>query len=273
MLTNCPRDTHECISPITKKIICLPVHQAGNEIVDCLGSTDEKTFCRLTHPKNPELRYKCWNEKICVSDKYFCKEKLCYFERLHNCSNDITGVISRLGEDNNLRFPEYEHVMIERSQTNVFSLIIQKIFLLHPTQAMLDLKTSSEQSNSLTELTMNQENMILNKQFQNDRSVACNRGIGIYVGIPMKIHCLCPPSYYGDRCQFQSQRVSLILQFSQVCKTNCQGIFGIIITLIDQDNIIHDHEQLTYTTTYKCENKFFIYLLYKSRPKKYDKNL
>ncbi|CAF2762362.1 unnamed protein product [Rotaria sp. Silwood2] len=132
---------------------------------------------------------------------------------------------------------------------------------------MSDLEASSEQSNSLIKLTGNQENTILNKQFPIDRTDICNRGIGIYVGISMTMHCLCPPSYYGDRCQFQSQLVSLILQFSRMCETNCQEAFGIIITLIDQDNIIHDHEEITYTGTYKYENKFFIYLLYKLRPR------
>ena len=42
---------------------------------------------------------------------------------------------------------------------------------------------------------------------------------------------------------------------------------GEYLVFIDQDNIIHDYEQLTYTTTYKCDNKFFIYLLYQSQPK------
>ncbi|CAF1314374.1 unnamed protein product [Rotaria sp. Silwood1] len=267
VLTNCPRDTHECISPITKKIICLPVHQAGNGIVDGLGSTDERTFCRLTYPKNYKLRYKCWNETICIPNNYFCGNDLCFFDELHNCSKDITDVINRLYEDKKLEIPDYEHFMLEPPKTTVSSLIMERNFLLNPTHSIFDLETSFEQSNSLIKLTTNQENAILNKQFRNVRTDTCNRGIGIYVGISMTIECLCPPSYYGDRCQFQSQRVSLILQFSSMCETNCQGAFGIVITLIDQDNIIHDYEQITYTTIYKCENKYFNYLLYKSRPK------
>ncbi|CAF4260324.1 unnamed protein product [Rotaria magnacalcarata] len=41
----------------------------------------------------------------------------------------------------------------------------------------------------------------------------CNRGILIYYGKNESEQCLCPPSYYGDRCQYQNQRVSLTLQF------------------------------------------------------------
>ncbi|CAF4520202.1 unnamed protein product, partial [Rotaria sp. Silwood2] len=47
----------------------------------------------------------------------------------------------------------------------------------------------------------------------------CNRGILIPVVVRLasdpdigKGECLCPPSYYGDRCQYQSQRVSLSIQ-------------------------------------------------------------
>ena len=79
--------------------------------------------------------------------------------------------------------------------------------------------------------------------------------------------CLCPPSYYGNRCQYQSQRVSLSLQFTQLCETLCTKSYAIIISLIDEDHIIHDYEQLTYMSTHKCEDKFFIYLLYRIRPK------
>ena len=36
----------------------------------------------------------------------------------------------------------------------------------------------------------------------------CNRGITV---IEMnEIRCFCPPSYYGDRCQFFSDRLSVI---------------------------------------------------------------
>ncbi|CAF2136233.1 unnamed protein product [Rotaria magnacalcarata] len=39
----------------------------------------------------------------------------------------------------------------------------------------------------------------------------CHRGILIYYGKNESEKCLCPPSYYGSRCQYQNQRVSLTL--------------------------------------------------------------
>lgn len=58
--------------------------------------------------------------------------------------------------------------------------------------------------------------------------------------------CLCPPSYYGNQCQFQSQRISLTVQFRKECAPNCRGIYGMIVTLIDSDNHIHSYDRFTY---------------------------
>jgi hypothetical protein len=44
--------------------------------------------------------------------------------------------------------------------------------------------------------------------------------------------CLCPPSYYGDHCQYQNQRISLTLQF-RVTSDSVQTPLVVIIYLID----------------------------------------
>ncbi|CAF4901435.1 unnamed protein product [Rotaria sp. Silwood1] len=271
-LNNCPRDTHECISPITHKMMCLPVHQAGDGIIDCLGSTDEREFCRLRHPKNPGIRYRCWNDSICIPNVYFCNENICWYNKLYNCSKELKNFIGHLSSDRKLLLPDYEHFMLERPQVNISSLYMKEDFLLNSIPTISDLELFSEQSNLLMRSSINHDNRICRKTFPTDLFPICGRGIKIYAGISKTIHCLCPPSYYGDECQFQSQRVSLLLQFSRICERNCSGVFGIIITLIDQDNVIHDHEQITYISIHKCENKYFNYLLYKSRPKNMTKN-
>ncbi|CAF4843236.1 unnamed protein product, partial [Rotaria sp. Silwood2] len=42
-----------------------------------------------------------------------------------------------------------------------------------------------------------------------DSEWPCNRGIDLYVRMPdftAQLYCLCPPSFYGDRCQYENQR-------------------------------------------------------------------
>ncbi|CAF1325493.1 unnamed protein product, partial [Adineta ricciae] len=247
--STCPLDTHECISPITKKLICLPYHRAGNGIVDCLGSTDEREYCRLQNPERFQRRYRCWNDTLCITLIELCLDGRgeCLIEENLECSSDMTRVLGRLNEDATLKFPAYKYFMLDRLRTNLSSLPTKK--------------------NDSIPLTTDQENIALNKKFTIKRTETCHRGILIYIGISLKIHCLCPPSYFGDRCQYQSQRVSLTLQFSRKCTPLCYEVFAIVVSLIDQDNIIHAYEQLTYLSTYECDKKFFTYLLYQSRPK------
>ena len=85
--------------------------------------------------------------------------------------------------------------------------------------------------------------------------------------------CLCPPSYYGDQCQYQNQRISLIIKF-RALSDSWQTLFAIIILLIDDSNerIIHSYEQFTYLSMRDCKIKFNIYLLYSTRPKNSTKN-
>ncbi|CAF4135808.1 unnamed protein product, partial [Rotaria sordida] len=99
----------------------------------------------------------------------------------------------------------------------------------------------------------------------------CNRGILIYVGQNESEQCLCPPNYYGDRCQYQNQRVSLTLQLRNE-NFEKLNVIGIIVTLVDDTGFIHSYEQFTYIPVRDCNTKFNIYLLYQDRPKNITKN-
>ncbi|CAF5148900.1 unnamed protein product, partial [Rotaria sp. Silwood1] len=106
----------------------------------------------------------------------------------------------------------------------------------------------------------------------------CNRGIQLIVWIDEKKNlsrttCICPPSYYGDHCQYQNQRVSLTIQ-CQTLSDSWSTLFTIVISLIDhsEQRIIHSYEQLTYLSVRDCKIKFNIYLLYSNRPKSQSQN-
>ena len=94
----------------------------------------------------------------------------------------------------------------------------------------------------------------------------CNRGIP--VEIDEEIGCFCPPSYYGSRCEYQNQRVSLTVQFRQEMEFRWNAVFTILLTLIDDDeHRIESFDQIIYLSTRDCSAKFNIYLLYSKRPK------
>ncbi|CAF0959925.1 unnamed protein product [Adineta steineri] len=99
--------------------------------------------------------------------------------------------------------------------------------------------------------------------------VYCNRAIVIFEGKSYEKKCLCPPNYYGDRCQLQNQRISLTLQIRPIgSHENKHSVYDIFIYLIDEQNeIIHNYEKINYMTSKDCNTKYNRYLLYPNQPK------
>lgn len=97
----------------------------------------------------------------------------------------------------------------------------------------------------------------------------CHRGIPI--DYRTNIHCLCPPSYYGNRCQYENERVSLTLKI--ISNAESKTMLTIIVLLVDENGEIQSHDQIHYIQSMDCELlKFNNYLLYRSRPKNFTKD-
>ena len=101
----------------------------------------------------------------------------------------------------------------------------------------------------------------------------CQRGLPLRALIDPKRNistqvCLCPPQYYGDRCQYQNQRVSLTIQVNPSW-TSEQAAYTCIVSLIDDSNeqIVHSYEQFSYFYPRDQHTKFNMYLQYVDRPK------
>lgn len=101
----------------------------------------------------------------------------------------------------------------------------------------------------------------------------CHRGLDIQVWLEKSTNttrstCLCPPSFYGETCQYQNQRMSLTVQFS-VSSDSVRTPFVAIISLIDDsaERRIHSYEQINYLAIKHCARNFNIHLLYSSRSK------
>ena len=102
----------------------------------------------------------------------------------------------------------------------------------------------------------------------------CHRGVPLFTDDKYEtIACLCPPNYFGDRCQWQNQRISLTLQFIWRSTASTNLIFQAMIVLVDEyGHIAPYHEEITYIPSQDCDAKFNIYLLYPDQPKNLSKN-
>ncbi|UJR07074.1 hypothetical protein I4U23_011362 [Adineta vaga] len=78
-----------------------------------------------------------------------------------------------------------------------------------------------------------------------------------------KLVCFCPPSFYGNLCQYQHQRISITIQFL-VSSDSIEIPIIVIISLIDDTDqrMIHSYEQITYLLKKYCQkNLIFIYYI------------
>jgi hypothetical protein len=85
-----------------------------------------------------------------------------------------------------------------------------------------------------------------------------------------QLSCLCPSSYYGERCEYQNQRVSLTIQIQII--SQWRTIFLFLITFIDEQENIQSYDYIEYLSIRDCNTKFNVYLLYSIRPKTFSKN-
>ncbi|CAF1548192.1 unnamed protein product, partial [Adineta steineri] len=143
-----------------------------------------------------------------------------------------------------------------------------------PTNFSLSRMNNSIKKNAtMTRLPLSITQEIIRQQQQR-----CHRGLLLQVWLDYEKNltnetCLCPPSFYGNMCQYQNQRISLTLQF-QTYADSRQILFAIVVLLIDDshDRLIHSHHQFSYLYIRNCQIKFNIYLLYLTRPKDEKKN-
>ncbi|CAF1229170.1 unnamed protein product [Rotaria magnacalcarata] len=56
---NCPANHHQCVFPNTTTVECLHFNRTDDDMVDCLGATDERKFCRVQYPGADSKPYRC----------------------------------------------------------------------------------------------------------------------------------------------------------------------------------------------------------------------
>ncbi|UJR06764.1 hypothetical protein I4U23_011051 [Adineta vaga] len=273
--STCPEFQYNCVYPNdTTNLACLTINQIGDGFIDCLGASDERVFYRQGKSDIFWHNFKCSNEPKLINSSSFCNnkseclfgddEKFCthygYMYR-YNCHYGNLSLLTEVEQ-----FFCYNYHVFRRSPKIYFKLhsmpnySIQSITAYDSSVSIIQEVTSSIQSNSI-------------ENIKHVDGWICNRGIGIYIRSDInqsKFYCLCPPSYYGDRCEYQNQRVSITLQVRIIY--DWRIVFSFIIMLIDNDGHIESHDHIDYLSIRDCDIKFHLNLLYSSRPKNQTKN-
>ncbi|CAF1142154.1 unnamed protein product [Rotaria magnacalcarata] len=202
---------------------CLSKERAGDNIIDCVGTTDERaTSCALVHPLRP---FKCFNSD-CVALSDLCNrrsdcpgnedELICrvYYqcdypdftcdsgnlciERTRQCDGIID--CTQNGED---------EMFCDLAPRRITQFALGKIEEYPP---VMDSQNLIVATTTLRPFASLPANVLLKSESYNPAEEwFCNGGIIIKTR-SLSIKCLCPPSYYGPRCEYQAERLLITVR-------------------------------------------------------------
>ena len=263
----CPSGTHPCVTFGNFSLICLSKERVGDDVIDCLGASDEPYFCRELYPlKRDYERFRCVESDLCLSRWDLCDriescpegedEKFC--ENFPLECEDHRGLNQSLTEKILCQSSEFS-----RSRKIHFSLQTSTIYPLSQSSP-IDWPIPQSESKEIS----------IESRMTDPLTWNCHRGLVIRIWSPnetLRYGCLCPPSYYGDSCEYQNERISITLGLIRPRKDQ---IYTIILMLIDENDfnqILHSFDQFDYKPIESCSMKFNRYLLYPTRPKNISK--
>ena len=267
-LFNCSANHHYCVSPFTNQFICLPIRKANDGIVDCLGGTDERRLCQRNVQPESNDAYETFfcvqrNVSICLS-----KVRLCDGHR--DCDQ---GDDEQFCTANQMSYPNISICsLFSLVQISSIELFFCRYSFYEKQWSLITFKLDGiTYTNEIeTSFNIDKSKSSLVKQSNRYRT-HCHRGLilNIWSNESLRHTCMCPLCYYGNKCQYQNERVSLTLQF-RTLSDSWQTLFAIVISLIDdnqQQPLIHSYEQLSYLSSVDCQAKFHFHLIYATRPK------
>ncbi|CAF3691982.1 unnamed protein product [Rotaria sp. Silwood1] len=270
----CRPDGHPCILPVSHNFTCLPLSRINDGHIDCVGGYDEQDRCGPISESTVARPYRCFNETQCIHFSSMCQldaqtcssgnDRNVWCEKVLHSSNKIhdNALVQRSLNSNETLYTNH---LITGLENNLIVFFKINNHLPYPSMNTIISEHDSDATTTAYIFHFNQSNIEINTETNNYKlSANCNRGIPIYVNNLTKIYCLCPPAYFGYRCQNQSQRVSLTLQFQAV---EWRTVFTFVIMLFDENTNIHSAEQIDYLSVRDCRKKFNLYLLYLKQPK------
>ena len=221
---------------------CFNLSQIGDGNIDCAGGMDEQgtlQFELCSQSSTVELSFVCPSTNSCIpyffhcwKDKYRCPSRSddqLWCDRQHrpeDCSNLNDFVCfdgqcikgSRCDGYFQCSFLEDEYMCDHRSSLNriLVSYRISKRFsqkrrstILHFSQFPLKINLShphSQTTSTISPLTTPITTL-------SSSPFRCNRGLAVLLtNNSLKTRCFCPPHYFGEKCEFHPDRLSVLLQ-------------------------------------------------------------
>jgi hypothetical protein len=226
---------------ITHNRPCISLHQIGDGHIDCVGGLDERN--NMKHCSLPTMLgyyFPSSSAKTCISYSSHCplitndNRVQCYgYLKTSNCLrvSDFTCLNSQCAKNGwcNQIF-DCSHGEDELFCLNRIGSISISPIGLYRDGKELSVRTTKQKlqlpqlpidnhGNKTTDPTIHPmlESDIPATNFSDEMnpiiSYYCNRGIGVQLS-NKSIVCFCPPQYYGDKCQFHNDRITILFHLN-----------------------------------------------------------
>jgi hypothetical protein len=240
---------------------CINLTQIGDDVEDCYNAYDEKnTFTSNSYIGGMwGFHFRCENDHIIYPDackqRSDCTQILCSSYRDKNGPCSDTKDFVCLGDDHckkNVRCNgirdclngEDEYWCPSGTLGNQVKYRSNKMQISQQSWGShFDIPYPPEGTMKVNQQQLSRSIIHLrNDQSFKMHSYQCNRGVAV---LQMnKTRCLCPPAYYGEWCQFFSDRITIIAHVDQKTevKTISNGTFKIKANFLFKNKIIDHHE-------------------------------
>ncbi|CAF1305466.1 unnamed protein product, partial [Didymodactylos carnosus] len=255
---------------------CLSYKNAGDNIVHCIGGSDERNTLTCADGKMLGDRFQCDNG-TCISYQHVCDnvadcsknedETLCYWKMNNSCSQNRFSCIDGICLNSELRCKTIEPHCSQLEN-----------FLWCPSSRVRDRDTYKyrdddrgwyHQYNDIC--PVDNSSISKNESSSQQKSTShCNKG-KLLIKNNSTWTCFCSPAYYGLNCEYQRHRMTIRLRINRLSHIHAltTPILRIFVFLVC-NMIVHDQITFYDVLFHSWEYKHQRYLLFNRIAYRYD---
>ncbi|CAF4221559.1 unnamed protein product, partial [Rotaria magnacalcarata] len=272
---------HFCITPefIANQTFyrpCIDYAKAGDGKIDCVGGRDERNVFSCIDHRMLGDRFLCDKQTKCMAHTFICNgifdcedrtdELICFWNH-HQCYTGQfpcwqSGKCIQQRCTSNKGCSNNEH-LFWCPNSDSLNATYRSSKIRRPSN--YDSFCRSYYYSNIVPSSMVSHSVTTRVNFDMNIHGFCNRGFYLIRYDGNRPICFCPPSFYGDRCQFNRRRITIRVRFERQLRSDLPRLLHVLVSLVCNHTVIVDH-QIFVDISQEISSKHDIYLLY-SRPK------